>query len=77
VQGVWSRGREVSDFAGAWLNPPVGWQAPASLSSRPLVRVTGVVMSEPRKNAPRPGGGYGHLGMSSADLDAYRIEVLE
>jgi hypothetical protein len=34
-------------------------------------------MSEPRTNAPRPGGGYGHLGMSSADLDAYRIEVLE
>jgi hypothetical protein len=76
-EGEWSRGLERSDFAGAWLTPPVGWTAPAGGSVR--VRVTGLWHGWRKPGGIQLGpfpGGFGHLGLYRAELEAWRLVIL-
>ena len=73
VVGVWSRGLERSEFAGAWLNRPPGTKVPAggtTGSQTNLVYVRGIFRSS--------GGnrGYGHMGMGGSALEADHLSML-
>jgi hypothetical protein len=77
-EGTWNRGREVLEFAGAWLTPPVGSKPVDPMAGPARVRVSGLWHSQPGRNVRigPPTGGYGHFGLYPAELEAYRIEPL-
>lgn len=71
VTAAWTRGFEMSSFAGAWLTG-----GPRMASSRDHRPVTGLVRARGVWQSSRDGG-YGHLGCSASCLVAYQSWLVE
>jgi hypothetical protein len=74
--GVWKRGENVSDFAGAWLEPPPDAEHTAGGIAREgetLVSVVGFWRCAGERNFDGARTGHGPFGFAPAELDGYRI----
>ena len=70
----WAARFEGSSFVDAWLTPPPGsaWECVHDGRKR-YVRVVGVWLCDPTIEQSEHRGGYGHMGMSRANLCAVRM----
>jgi hypothetical protein len=69
-KALWRTSLEYSDFAGAWLAPPVAVPWPPGPSYLQMAVVVGLWQCE-------AGEGYGHFGQFRARLDAYTVERVD
>ena len=77
TDGEWQLAPDVSAFGKVWLSEPNGFVKPAKFGNF-RVRVSGIWHAFPRPNTVNvgPPGGYGHMAMWPAELEAYTMTVV-